>query len=581
MIVIGLDTGDPKTLRRHIAAGRLPALAKVLGRAREVATETEGDLFLSGAWPSFASGLSVGNHGIHSSMSLKSGTLEIAESGDYQAPAPFWEMAARAGVRTCVLDPPFYAPPPPSRGYGRLRFLNWGAHPDLRPPASLPSALAPETLARYGKHPCVNDDPLVSAVPELVRMGRGLCAGARTRGEIILDLFLSEPTELLVVMFPELHVAGHQFLHLETPGHPCHQPALKAAFGGSPLNAVYDAVDASVGALLAQLPADATVILAGLSNVRVTFGGGARLMEELLLRLGLAVPATGAKGRVSQAWVRLPPAVKVALKRCLPAKLATRAKHDRFRASFDWPATRAVALPWACDGFVRVNLRGREPDGIVEPGAEQDALLTGLETVLRELRIAGTNEPAVRRVVRAPAKFPGQAAADLPDLVVLWNNERPLAAVESPAVGRIEITDRGQRSVHGSEGGLFAYGPGIKPGPPITGARGIDIAPTVLALLGVAAPETIDGHVIGDLLAAKQVTNTPALVARWSEIPRLKSRAKQTPGSTRKHADTEAFLPFHPLGESPAHGKFWNVQVQPGLSPQPPKAVFWHAGRND
>ena len=34
----------------------------------------------------------------------------------------------------------------------------------------------------------------------------------------------------------------------------------------------------------------------------------------------------------------------------------------------DWSATRFFALPVDCNGFVRVNLRGREAQGIVAPG---------------------------------------------------------------------------------------------------------------------------------------------------------------------------------------------------------------------
>jgi predicted AlkP superfamily phosphohydrolase/phosphomutase len=152
------------------------------------------------------------------------------------------------------------------------------------------------------------------------------------------------------------------------------------------------------------------------------------------------------------------------------------------------------------NGYLRVNQRGREPSGIVAPGAEREALLTQIETAVHALRIAGTNELAARNVVRPQEAYPGRAAAQLPDLMILWKNDRLLDAVESPTVGRIENRDRGRRPAHSARGRIFAYGPGIAQGAPTVEARDIDIGPTVLALLGVASPPEIDGRPIAELL---------------------------------------------------------------------------------
>jgi arylsulfatase A-like enzyme len=46
---------------------------------------------------------------------------------------------------------------------------------------------------------------------------------------------------------------------------------------------------------------------------------------------------------------------------------------------------------------------------------------------------------------------------------------------------------------------LFAFGPSITPGLSMTDARDVDIAPTVLALLGVAPPDGLDGRPIPEL----------------------------------------------------------------------------------
>src|SRR5262249_31009571 len=119
------------------------------------------------------------------------------------------------------------------------------------------------------------------------------------------------------------------------------------------------------------------------------------------------------------------------------------------------------------------------------------------------LRIAGTDEPAVKSVVRAQEEFPGASSSELPDLMVLWNNSRPLAAVESEQVGRIENRDPAARSKHESMGGMFAYGPLVASGPKVLGGRDFDIAPTILALLGLDVPDRFDGHVLSETLKSR------------------------------------------------------------------------------
>jgi predicted AlkP superfamily phosphohydrolase/phosphomutase len=74
LAIIGLDGAEPDRLRRYISEGRLPALAKLMDRSREVEVQSESELFLTSVWPCIASGLSVASHGLHAFRPLKSGT---------------------------------------------------------------------------------------------------------------------------------------------------------------------------------------------------------------------------------------------------------------------------------------------------------------------------------------------------------------------------------------------------------------------------------------------------------------------------------------------------------------------------
>lgn len=127
LVVIALDGADPQTLRRYIADGRLPMIARILERSREAEVQSEGELFINSFWPCFASGLSVGSHGVHAFRPLRSGTMQLVERTHYPVRTPFWEMAARAGIRTCVLDGPYYGPPAAESGLEKLTYGGMGA----------------------------------------------------------------------------------------------------------------------------------------------------------------------------------------------------------------------------------------------------------------------------------------------------------------------------------------------------------------------------------------------------------------------------------------------------------------------
>jgi hypothetical protein len=122
-----------------------------------------------------------------------------------------------------------------------------------------------------------------------------------------------------------------------------------------------------------------------------------------------------------------------ALPDALVADVAT-----RLYMRLDWRKTRAIAVPGENKGYVRVNLQGRERDGIVRP-SEVEELLDSIEHGLLTFRDPD-GSPSISRVERmSEMAGPGACVSRLPDLVVHWG-ERPaarLARVTSPVHGEV------------------------------------------------------------------------------------------------------------------------------------------------
>ena len=67
-----------------------------------------------------------------------------------------------------------------------------------------------------------------------------------------------------------------------------------------------------------------------------------------------------------------------------------------------WPEMKAFALPSFSEGYVRLNVRGRERDGVIEP-ADYSRVCDEIEGLLGQVRNARTGSPMLRKVLRSRA----------------------------------------------------------------------------------------------------------------------------------------------------------------------------------
>jgi len=183
--------------------------------------------------------------------------------------------------------------------------------------------------------------------------------------------------------------------------------------------------------------------------------------------------------------------------RHLPAALRDKLMKKGAAAAVDWSRTRAFCLPTDLEGCIRINLCGREPEGIVA-AEDLERTCDELAAVVLELVNPATGRRAVRDVVRVARDFPGERAAYLPDLVVSWDESAPIAALSSPATGTVSApSPDGRTGTHRAPGFLIARGPGFAAGQQLAGARVSDFAPTVLQRLGLELPAALEGRALG------------------------------------------------------------------------------------
>jgi predicted AlkP superfamily phosphohydrolase/phosphomutase len=335
--------------------------------------------------------------------------------------------------------------------------------------------------------------------------------GIELKGALTKELLARSDLDHLFVVFGEPHKAGHLLWKYMDPAHPDHvmaEPYLRDAVLG-----IYQAIDRQLAELAGCLnPADNLLIFSD-HGMQANYRGD-HFIVPMLQRLGLCEPdqipvlerlsparrSPGA-AQTKSAPSRLGQATRL-IKRLAPEFATTYLRHKfGVAARVDWNRTRVFQLPTDRNSYLRVNVRGREPSGIVARGREYDDVLSVLETELRAMVNLETGRPAVEDVFRIHELFPGPRVDDLPDLAVLWNAEAPINSVQSPRLGRMDIPANEDRpGNHRPEGFILARGPAIRANAGKLRADVQQMPATLLALHGVAIPSHFQMGPVYELL---------------------------------------------------------------------------------
>jgi predicted AlkP superfamily phosphohydrolase/phosphomutase len=151
-------------------------------------------------------------------------------------------------------------------------------------------------------------------------------------------------------------------------------------------------------------------------------------------------------------------------------------------------------------GRIFLNVRGREPQGRIEPGAEYERMRREIAEAALGMTDPATGESMVERVYTREELYQGPYAATGADLVLAMRDGYD----PKGPFGKPQLTFKGNSLVgmHTTPDALlYIQGlRGVERRPHIT-----DVAPTLLDLLGVATPKDMDGR---SLVAQKSLAHS-------------------------------------------------------------------------
>jgi len=162
----------------------------------------------------------------------------------------------------------------------------------------------------------------------------------------------------------------------------------------------------------------------------------------------------------------------------------------------DWAGTRAYCLGLA---GMFLNIKGRESKGIVEPGAEAQALKAEITSQLNGFRDEERNEVGITEIFDTTKIYSGPYVANAPDFIVGFNAGYRTSWDCANGIVAGPIFEDNVKPWSGDHGVDPRLVPGVlfcnrkieAEDPSI-----LDMAPSVLSLFGIRPPKHMEGHTL-------------------------------------------------------------------------------------
>jgi predicted AlkP superfamily phosphohydrolase/phosphomutase len=486
--VLQFDAPSQMHLRDLLRENDLPNLAALRSRGTWYDLETPATYFEGAAAYSLYTGSNLGEHGLYYPWLWSAAEQRVRFFDDFFAPEAVWERVGRAGLQSLVIDPYEMRPPQLMRG---IFLSGW----QFKNRVVLRTRSIPEGMRRWlerelGRPPVAEEVYGRPAGKELLCLKRSLVAASHRGAELVETMVKRENFDLLWISLSAAHLGGHRFFDvsrlsaaIDLTRHSWLRTALKD---------IYRSVDEAIGRVIAALPPGTDVIVLSPSGMGPNTSRSHLLPGMLDAVLSGDTPQqhrrSGAGSSLWRVRALVPASLRGWVARVLPDRWAVQLAAQLELRNVNWAATKGFMMPNDDAGYVRLNLRGRERDGIVEP-AEAETLLDEIATGLKTFRNPDGN-PAIRNILRtSELGFDGTAAPQLPDLVVEWSDRlvAPLTGVASPRFGAVAAPGwgTGRTGCHTGDAWALIIPGSSKLRAPTKPPHIVDMAATVCAALGV------------------------------------------------------------------------------------------------
>jgi len=515
VLILGLDGATFDLIIPLAESEQLPNIARLMANGTHSELHSTIQPVTAPAWATILTGVNQGQHGLYDFVRRKPGTysLQVTNGRDNKGMSIF-ELASQYNKQVMAINIPYTAPPRPVNGI----VVGGPFIPDLTAEQVYPSSFYSK-LNKIIPNYFVTAAYNAAAADPLGEYARQIEESIDIRTQLCSHLIKEEEWELFMVVFMEPDEVHHAYWH-----------TLDAVDGTADavykdvIPATYRLLDKAIGDLLADahsaLGPDENL------NVVVVSDHGAGPLHYMInlnqwLKEGgflqfLSAPPYGIYGVRRKILTSLaalykqylPPAWRGYIRRHLGLDRFEKIKGDLestlLMSKIDWRQTQAYAL--GAGGNIFINLAGREPEGTVTEGEEFERICQQVTNHLHTLSDPETGNALIKKVHRGTMLYSGSYVNRAPDLVIEWldygfwgRGRYDSNAPTFEKINSLEFSEQPLTGSHRPEGIFIAAGPAIKTASVPTSPQLVDIAPTILTLLGIETPQNMDGRLLHEI----------------------------------------------------------------------------------
>jgi predicted AlkP superfamily phosphohydrolase/phosphomutase len=540
VMVIGLDCGTFDLIKPWAAAGHLPNLARLLESGSHGILESTIPTISPAAWTSFMTGKNPGKHGVYDFFQRKEDSYDVfIVRNNLTALGTIFHRLSKAGYRVGVFNVPMTYPPEPVNGF----MVSGLGAPDNHQYTYPPELVNKLKAQNYTiNNPAFQPESAEEFLDKLIE-------NTEIRAQAMLELLRQEPWDFFMVVFRDIDTIEAFYWHYMDPAHPLHDPNTSDRLRNAILE-YHKQIDAIIGEML-------NAFGEGVVFVMSDHGGGPLHKEvyvnnwlaqegfltfrhrkslkssllSLLRMVGLTKETiTSAIGWPAVDWLksRLP----------LQARTWVPWENPNLTEMVDWSRTQAYSFGHI--GQIFINLQGREPQGIVAPGADYERVVAEIVQRLQGLVDPETGEHVVTATHLRDELYHGLYTNQGPDINVIFQDMRYLVHVgtEFAHSGIFGPPVHHETGTHRLDGMVIAQGRPIRTGQKNSRpSQIVDLAPTIYYLMGLPIPSDVDGEIMRELLTDSFLTDNEI-----TQIDAVTHEAAPTPWTDGEEAQVAKHL---------------------------------------
>lgn len=510
VLMIVIDCAELTLVDELCAQGKMPNVKKLRERGAYGKMGSTAGTLIATPWPCLITSQWPVENGFTCWMQWRPDHQEEKRCDATWVPLnPFYRRLGPLGKKVIALDVPMAYEPEPMDG---IELASWASYDKLCDLSSYPPQFLKHIQSKYHKQPIGPELGELQPIKGMVRLRNELIEGTKIAGNAYRDTIKENEWDLALCCFGATHRAGHNFWdHSSFKENEKEVSKADLDKFDSTLRDVYITADAQVGKLLEVIDDETTVFCFathGMGPSQSRFEIAGEILDRIL---------NDRKEMPTERWVKKQGLVKK-LRNAIPTRWRLKAKQllskslqDKImkfwggKTGVDWSQVTAFIPAGDLEGYVRINLKGRERDGIVEP-QDFEPLMKKITDGFMSFKDEVTGESIVEDVLRGDELWPDvpkERRWPITDLVIRW---KTLATMKSQSMlsekyGRIfwPLEDKmmdGRSGHHRETGWMIAAGPGIEAGSTIDDIHIMDIAPTVMHTMGLEPFESFRGRVL-------------------------------------------------------------------------------------